>query len=105
MQCAFLPQQAVEMKRAKLSDVQGGRKQWGRIVVSGCHEGGKSGGSEGGGSHGGVGVVEWWVRGCLGGERCGLVAWVAKEGWCRWRIGAEGAQEFIACCLRGMSVT
>ena len=53
----FLPRQAVGMKRAKLSDVRGGRKQWGRIVVSGCHEDGKGGGSEGGGSHEGVGEV------------------------------------------------
>ena len=62
----FLPRQAVGMKRAKLGDVRGGWKQWGRIVVSGCHEGGKGGGSEGGGSHEGgrvVGVVDPGVPG------------------------------------------
>ena len=74
----------------------------GRIVVLECHEGGRSGGSGGGGLHEGVGDVTWWVRGCLGGEKCGLAAWEAGGEWCRLWVGAEGAQEFIACFLRGV---
>ena len=52
-----------------------------------------------------LGRWEWWVWEYLGGERCSLAAWVAREGWCTWWIGTEGAQEFIACFLRVVSAT
>ena len=40
-----------------------------------------------------VGWWEWWIRGCLGGERCGLAAWVARGGVVQvvdWGRGSTG---------------